>query len=249
MSEDWGPGFFTGLLRELWRQANPPKRSAEEAGFLEAMLAAKAGAPLLDLPCGEGRLALELARRGYSLTGLDANPALLRTAHTHARRGGLACTGRRGDLRTLPGDWVGAFAGAFCMGNSFGTFPPEDSAVFLREVGAVLQPGAHLVLDTDVSAEGLLPELEHRVWEPVGELRVLVENHYDYEESRLDTTYTVLKGARRETRTARHWVLTIGEIRRMLRAAGLEPLAQYGSLECDPFDYGGRRLLLGAEKV
>ena len=38
---------------------------------LERTLAAPTGARLLDVPCGNGRHSIELAQRGFELTGLD----------------------------------------------------------------------------------------------------------------------------------------------------------------------------------
>ena len=46
-------------------------KRAAEADFIEKHLQVSHGAKLLDVPCGNGRLAIELARRGYQLTGID----------------------------------------------------------------------------------------------------------------------------------------------------------------------------------
>ncbi len=51
------------------------------------LVAALAGDPpslMLDAGCGTGRVAIELARRGYEVVGIDAEPAMLDTALTKA---------------------------------------------------------------------------------------------------------------------------------------------------------------------
>ena len=48
-----------------WESAN------EEIDKLMALLKLVPGSTILDLPCGPGRHALELARRGYAVTGVD----------------------------------------------------------------------------------------------------------------------------------------------------------------------------------
>jgi ubiquinone/menaquinone biosynthesis C-methylase UbiE len=51
------------------------------------LVAALAGDPpalVLDAGCGTGRVAIELARRGYEVVGIDAEPAMLDTALTKA---------------------------------------------------------------------------------------------------------------------------------------------------------------------
>src|SRR5512147_2371170 len=42
------------------------------------------GAPVLDLCCGDGRLAGVLAQRGFQVTGIDGSPAMLRFARENA---------------------------------------------------------------------------------------------------------------------------------------------------------------------
>jgi 2-polyprenyl-3-methyl-5-hydroxy-6-metoxy-1,4-benzoquinol methylase len=40
-------------------------------------LAARCGGPVLEVGCGTGRVALDLARRGHSVTGVDTDPQLV----------------------------------------------------------------------------------------------------------------------------------------------------------------------------
>ena len=45
---------------------------------------------VLDLGCGTGRMTLELARRGYDMTGVDGSPEMLNVARAEAERAGLS---------------------------------------------------------------------------------------------------------------------------------------------------------------
>ncbi len=45
---------------------------------------------VLDLGCGTGRMTLELARRGYDMTGVDGSPEMLNIARAEAERAGLS---------------------------------------------------------------------------------------------------------------------------------------------------------------
>lgn len=45
---------------------------------------------VLDLGCGTGRMTLELARRGYDMTGVDGSPEMLNIARAAAERCGLS---------------------------------------------------------------------------------------------------------------------------------------------------------------
>ena len=72
-------------------------------------LAGRAGGPgVLELGCGTGRVALDLAARGHDVTGLDADPALVGALGRRARRSGLPVRLEVGDARS------------FQLGRSFG---------------------------------------------------------------------------------------------------------------------------------
>jgi len=60
-----------------------------------------AGGPVLDLACGNGRLALALARAGFTAVGVDLNAAFIQRAQEEAHRSGAEVAGR---LRFEVGD-------------------------------------------------------------------------------------------------------------------------------------------------
>jgi SAM-dependent methyltransferase len=64
-------------------------------------LADAADGPVLDLGCGTGRVALDLAERGHDVTGVDSDPALIRALSERARERGLRVQAEVADGRTL----------------------------------------------------------------------------------------------------------------------------------------------------
>lgn len=64
-------------------------------------LADAAGGRLLDLGCGTGRVALDLASRGHDVTGVDADPDLVQELSARARVRGLRVRAHALDLRSL----------------------------------------------------------------------------------------------------------------------------------------------------
>ncbi len=64
------------------------------ANFIEEIIAReyRAGKPelVLDLGCGTGKMTLELARRGYDMTGVDLSPEMLDIARDEAEAAGLS---------------------------------------------------------------------------------------------------------------------------------------------------------------
>jgi SAM-dependent methyltransferase len=93
---------------------------------------------VLDLGCGEGRLARELRRRGYDVVGIDASPTLVRLAGEADPTGEY----RVADAAALP------FAdGSFDLVIPFMSLQDMDDATgALREAARVLAPGGRLCL-------------------------------------------------------------------------------------------------------
>jgi SAM-dependent methyltransferase len=64
-------------------------------------LAAEAPGPVLDLGCGTGRVALDLAARGHDVTGLDSEPSFIAALAARARQRRLAVRAQTADARSF----------------------------------------------------------------------------------------------------------------------------------------------------
>jgi SAM-dependent methyltransferase len=64
-------------------------------------LAEEKGGAVLDLGCGTGRVALDLARRGHAVTGVDSDPDLVRELQGRARRERLEVDAVVADVRSF----------------------------------------------------------------------------------------------------------------------------------------------------
>ena len=62
-------------------------------------LADSHGGPVLDLGCGTGRVALDLAARGHEVTGIDADPELVAALAARAKSRQLGVKAVAGDVR------------------------------------------------------------------------------------------------------------------------------------------------------
>jgi SAM-dependent methyltransferase len=204
---------------------------------------------VLDVPCGDGRHAIELAKLGHHITAVDAASDNAARAQHAASAAGVTLDFVLGDMRVLP--QRAQFEGAFCWGNSFGYFPHAQTSLFSAGVAQSLASGARFVIDTATCAETILVELERQSWVRVdSELVVLLECDYDARASRLDTTYTsVLRDQVVDRRTAHHFVFTSGQIVEMLEAAGFESIELFGDLAWSPFELGAERLLVVAQRT
>jgi cyclopropane fatty-acyl-phospholipid synthase-like methyltransferase len=247
--QEWTNEFFSEPALDAWRRAHSPEITEAEVAFIAQALALDDGAKrLLDVPCGDARHAIELAKLGHGVTALDAALDNEARARRHASAAGVSLDFVLADMRALP--QRAPFDGAYCWGNSFGYFPRAETSLFAANVAKALAPGARFVLDTATCAESLLVELERRSWVRVDDdLIMLLECEYDAHASRLDTTYTsVLRDQVVDRRTAHHYVFTSGEIVGMLERAGFETIELFSDLEWSPFELGSERLLVVAQR-
>jgi len=77
-----------------WVQFPEPSQTAQEIDRITKLLDLKPPMHVLDVGCGTGRHAIELARRGYLITGIDVAARYLEQATQEARRHNLAISFR-----------------------------------------------------------------------------------------------------------------------------------------------------------
>ena len=245
---DWWADFFSGLCLDYVRWARDVEQTGAESGFIRAAMGLPTRARVLDVPCGAGRLALEMAVWGHDVTAVDQSAELINAARWDANELGLAVDWRQGDMKSLPED--GYYDGAVCFWNSFGYFDDAGNLEFLRSVSRSLKPGARLALDTPLLETLLLDAVqEPRVWEQAGDLLALVERGYDYESGRLDSTWTFIRDGQREVRNMSMRLYTYRELIAMLEQAGFGLHDAYGDLDLTPFELGAPWLYLVTTKV
>jgi ubiquinone/menaquinone biosynthesis C-methylase UbiE len=101
-------------------------------------LVPRPGRATLDVGCGEGRVARDLALRGHNVTGVDASPTLLGLAREEHRDGEYVLA----DAAALPFD-----DGAFDLVVAFNTLMDiDDMPGAVREAGRVLEPGGRFCI-------------------------------------------------------------------------------------------------------
>ena len=246
--DNWWTDFFSGLCLDFILSSRNEEQTRAEMGFIQRALGLPTRSRVLDVPCGAGRLSLELASFGYRVTGIDQSPQLLQSAGTSAATRGLTVDWQQRDMRDLP--WDGEFDGAICFWGSFGYFDDEGNAEFLRSVSRCLKPGARFIFDTPLIETRLAEMLdEPRVWQEVGNLLVLEERGFDYETSRVESSWTFIRDVEKERRELSMRLYTYRELMSLLERAGFGNHQAYGSLEMEPFEPGDRWLYLVTTKT
>jgi SAM-dependent methyltransferase len=245
MADLWWKDFFGGLVVDFWRAAMTPETTRAEADFLWSALRLAPGMRVLDVPCGDGRIALELAARGCRVTGVDISPEFLAAARASADERGLDVLWRQSDMRDLP--WNGDFDAAYCAGSSFGFFDDEGNAAFLAAAARTLVPGGRFLGDFK-AAESVLPSFRESYEMPVGNLVFAAKNSYDPADGTMESLYRVTRGNQVEKKRAVHRIYSTREILGMLSVAGLGDFEMFGSVAGEPYRLGSPRLFVVATK-
>jgi SAM-dependent methyltransferase len=223
-------------------------RTPHEVDFLLGRLALDPGGCVLDVACGHGRHALELARRGYRVTGVDLSAPSLELARRNAAEAGADIDYIHGDMRELP--WRAEFDGAFNLFSSFGYFEsqPEDE----RVVGAVaraLRPGGRFVLDV-VNPPALFSRFTPKSWDTAPDGRLTItEVDYDVRSGRNLQTWTIVRpDGSRVTKWFSVRMYTAPELEAMLGHAGLAVVELHGGFDGAELTREAWRLIVTAER-
>src|SRR6202165_1465292 len=163
-SEWWrswfGPGYLA-LYDDYLAERTPG-----EIDRLEALLALRPPLRILDLPCGQGRHAIELARRGYDVTGVDLSPFLLKVAEERARADGVRVRWLSGDMRQpIVSESFDVVLNLF---TSLGYFADDaDDREVVDDAAAMLAPEGRFVLEV-INGERVMARFQEREWFTVG---------------------------------------------------------------------------------
>jgi SAM-dependent methyltransferase len=245
---DWYDGFFeTDDWLDRLALPIPAERTEREAAFIRDQLALSPGARVLDLCCGHGRIALELARRGHRVTGLDLSERSLAHAREAAGREGLELEWIHADMREVPEGPFDAIVNVF---TAFGYFEEEaENQRVLDGVARALRPGGRFLIDV-INPLTLARRYRDSDWEELDDGVLFLQRHrWDFLGGRNEAHWSFVHpdGRRGELHHSLR-MYAPHELRAMLERAGLEVTGAWGDWEGGELSLDGFRLILRAER-
>ena len=243
---EWWKKFYKGTWQHVQPLFRTSERTQKDADFIEDALKLKPPAEILDVPCGEGRLTIELASREHKMCGIDMNENFLKEAKEEADKRGLAITWHNGDMRQIP--WKDKFDVAICMWSSFGYFDEEGDLEFIKAIGRSLKKGGKFLLDTQV-AETLYPKYQSKGWTKVDDVIMLADRSFDHTTGRNEEDYTFIQKGKQTTYHSSIRIYTYREVVDLLRQNGFSRFEAFGSFSKDAFKLGATRLLITARRI
>jgi SAM-dependent methyltransferase len=236
-SLDWEALFQIYEFEQYRAYADDLTRN--EVDFVELALDLREDAALLDVACGGGRHALELARRGYSIEGLESSATLVAYAARCAYEDATRARFVQGDMRTL--DYRQQFDAALVMNSSLGFFEDEVNRATLGRIAASLVDGGKLLIQClnpyqiDRYLQGF-----RSGWHAIAGGYLLREAHFDPRTATLQIGYRFLApGHGVDTQHPGDRIRLYGypELVALLRAVGLRPVAVFGDATTPPVPF------------
>lgn len=215
-----------------------------EVDFLAQALGLRGVETILDLACGGGRHSLELARRGFTVVGLDAVAPVLADARRRAAEEGLSVEFVQGDMRAL--SYEARFDTVLVMNSSLGFFDDATNAAVLAGAARALAPGGKLLLQliNPYQIERYLRDFRSG-WYQIGAGYVLREASFEPRSATLAISYRYLDPSQGlDVAHPGDQIRLYGfpELAAMLAAAGLRPLSVFGDAVLPPVPFGEESL-------
>jgi len=248
--EQYGPIIFD---RKHWDEVPVVADAVTRLGRLKLYRAeapereGEGGPRALDLCCGFGRISLELARRGFSVTGVDITKAYLDAGRDDAAYEDLPVEFIREDVRTFKRP--GAFDLAVNLYISFGYFEdPAEDLLFAKNAYESLKPGGAFIIET-LGKEIAVRDFVEAEWFERAGFMVLTEYEPVDSWTFLKNRWILINNQdnRRIEKTFTQRLYAASELRRLLFEAGFSSVELYGSWDETPYDHyaeGGAEIIL-----
>jgi len=206
----------------------------------------------LDVACGIGRHAVELADRGVSVHGIDISEAYLDRARERIaeRAVGEQATVERHDMRDLD-DLAGEYDLVYNLWTSFGYYDEETDRAVLRGMYERTADAGALVLEL-VNREGVLAEFRPSAVPEDDEAYVVESAEYDPETARMETTRRVFAADDDGYDYEGEMVYDVrlyapAELAALCRRVGFDDVSLYAGLDGEPLERESTRLVVVAE--
>jgi len=216
--------------------------ASQEVEQLMNLLNLQRDSIICDMCCGVGRHSLELARRGFKVTGVDRTTSYLQEARKKAGAEGLDIQFINEDVRDFC--QPDSFNVVLNLYTSFGYFEKRaDERTALKNIYKSLKSGGKLVIEL-MSKEVLARIFQERDWREEDGIILLEERkvgeNWDFIESR----WILIKDGKRFECKFYPRIYSAVELCELLSSCGFGRVDSYGGLDGSPYDQKANRLVV-----
>lgn len=239
---------------DFWRDFYPYMFSADRFAAAKdevsrvMTLTQRSNGDLLDLCCGPGRHAVEFARRGFRVTGVDRSPLLLDRAREHASQAGASVEWVMEDMRCFVRPR--AFDVACNLFTSFGYFEDErDNLRVLRNLHESLKDTGVLVIET-LGKERLARVWQNAICTELADGSLLVQRPQLLNDwCRIRSEWILIKDGDARSFSFEHNIYSGRELKDRLLSSGFKEVQLFGDLQGSTYNLEALRLVAVARKT
>jgi SAM-dependent methyltransferase len=240
--EPLAPGarkWWEEMFSEEFLRAIPilsPRQLEREVNFIDEALGVERGGRILDLACGAGQHAVELATRGYDVVGFDLSQSQLDWAGGLAQERGQRLQFTYGDMRELA--YTEAFDAIISWNTSFGFFEEEKNVDVVQRIFRGLRPGGRFLLDV-INRDFVVAQQPGQTWFEGDGCVCIDDVHIDFITSRMKVKRTLMltNGKNRECNYSVR-IYGLHELGKILHDVGFKVLNVSGRPEMPDVFFG-----------
>jgi len=235
---------------EFWKDSpfniDHIERAPKEIDKIESLADLDPGMKILDLCCGVGRHSIELAKRGYEVTGVDITEHYLEKGKKKAEEEELDIEFVKEDMREFKREE--GFDVVLNLFTSFGFFEDEEeNRKVLENVYESLRPNGKFIIDV-MGKEILARIFKEKDWSERDNRFMLEERSVEKDWSWMKTRRILITEEGKKEYNISHWVYSAKELKDMLKEAGFSSIEAYGNYEGELYDEEADRLIVIGEK-
>jgi SAM-dependent methyltransferase len=205
------------------------------------------GGEVLDLACGPGRHALEFARSGFTVTGVDKSPYLLMQAKMQSEEEGIEVEWLEEDMRHFRRDFF--YDLAINLFTSFGYFDESvEDFMVLENIYHSLKGSGRLILELNSK------ELIAKIYQPTTSRELedgqLLVQRYSIEDdwSRMNNQLILINEGKAKFFNLKLRLYSAQELKSMLTQVGFINIKLFGGFKGEIYNNLANRLVILAEK-
>lgn len=227
----WYKDWFDSPLYDKLYAHRDDEEASKLANLIQKRLPPERYPTVLDLACGRGRHSINLAKRGYYVTGADLSPNAVSIAKEKANKQNLDITFIRHDMRQHLPERYHLIVNLF---TSFGYFEDDsENQLVINAISEMLEPNGMVVIDylnCNRTAKGLVHD-EH------GELDGLTYSIQRWIEDDMVFKKMTFVDNDNNSHTFHERVKLYNKawFESAFHTAGLEPVNYFGNYEGDDF--------------
>lgn len=242
-------GWWTSEFFEAFRPAFgliDKKATNAQVKYLMTKLKLKSGRSFLDCPCGIGRVALPMAKKGIRITGVDITKSYLDELDLKAQRARLNIKTIHSDMRRINFD--SRFDAGGNLWTSFGFFSKvSDNLLALKKMYKALKPGGRFALHL-INRDWVLTNFQSRGWQDFGKTRLLESREFDYRTSISCAKWRFIKDGKEQNFEFNMRLYSYHELVALFESVGFIDIEGFGGVKDEPISNKNRMMWIFGTK-